>query len=80
MELLSLVLVVADLGVLISEDVVRGCEPLPLDDGNLQHVIRKNSVEQSSYKYDKIELNNHHRLNLNKLLLYSIKRPRFRFQ
>jgi hypothetical protein len=36
MELLSLVLFVADLGVLISEDVVRGCDPLPLDDGNLQ--------------------------------------------
>jgi hypothetical protein len=32
MELPSLVLVVTDLGVLISEDVVRGREPLPLDD------------------------------------------------
>jgi hypothetical protein len=36
MELPSLVLFVADLGVLISEEDVRGCEPLLLDDGNLQ--------------------------------------------
>jgi hypothetical protein len=35
MELSSLVLFVADLGVLISEDVVRGCDPLLLDEGNL---------------------------------------------
>jgi hypothetical protein len=45
MELPSLVLVVTDLGVLISEDAVRGCEPLPLDDGNLQHIWQRSTVE-----------------------------------
>jgi hypothetical protein len=45
MELPSLVLVVIDLGVLISEDVVRGCDPLPLDDENLQYMLQGNIVK-----------------------------------
>ena len=44
MELLSLVVVVQDFGVLFSEDA-RGCDPLPLDDEKLQEMWYRNMLE-----------------------------------